>query len=58
MCQVIVVGKGITSQMTPQRAVNNIKNLIISATESGSQDNCSLLAVYRKLGKHLTEQGI
>ena len=32
--------------MTPQKAVSNIKNLIISTTESGSQDNCSLLAAY------------
>jgi hypothetical protein len=44
--------------MAPQKAVSNIKNLIISTTESGSQDNCSLLAAYKKLDKHLTEQGI
>ncbi|XP_065663558.1 uncharacterized protein LOC136085837 [Hydra vulgaris] len=58
LCQVIFSCKSITSQLAPQKAVSNIKNLIFSTIESGSQDNCSLLAAYKKLDKHLTEQDI
>ena len=44
--------------MAPQKAVDNIKNLIISTTENGSQDNVLLLAAYKKLDKHLTDNAI
>ena len=44
--------------MAPQKAVDNIKNLIISTTENGSQDNVLLLAAYKKLDKHLTDNVI
>ena len=44
--------------MAPQKAVDNIKNLIISITENGCQDNVSLLAAYKKLDKHLTDKVI
>ena len=44
--------------MAPQKAVDNIKNLIISTTENGCQDHVSLLAAYKKLDKHLTAKVI
>ena len=51
-------GKGITSQMAPKAAVEKIKGLIISSTESGMQDHNSLLDVYKKFDKYLTEENV
>ena len=58
MCQVIFSGKGISSQMAPEEAVKNIKNLVISTTERGSQDHNSLLAAYKVLDRHITKMDI
>ena len=44
--------------MAPQKAVDNIKNLVISTTKNGCQDNGSLLAAYKKLDKHITDKAI
>ena len=54
----IFAGKGIKSQIAPQKAVENIKNLITSTTENGCQDNALSLAAYKKLDKHLTDKAI
>ena len=54
----IFAGKGITSNMTPEEAVQNIKNLLISSTEKGSQDHCSLLECYKLFDKYLTENNV
>ena len=40
--------------MAPKTAIENIKNLIVSSTEKGSQDNHSLLDAYRRFEKYLT----
>nr|XP_047129891.1 uncharacterized protein LOC124809920 [Hydra vulgaris]XP_047129892.1 uncharacterized protein LOC124809920 [Hydra vulgaris] len=56
--QVIFAGKGITSHMAPKTAVKNIKNLIISFTEKGSQDNYSLLDLHKKFDIYLSEENI
>ncbi|XP_065677263.1 uncharacterized protein LOC136071680 [Hydra vulgaris] len=56
--QVIFAGKGITSHMAPKTAVKNIKNLIISSTEKGSQDNHSLLDLHKKFDIYLSEENI
>lgn len=58
VCRVIFSGKGISSQMAPEEAVTNIKNLVISTTERGSQDHNSLLAAYKVLDQHITKMGI
>ena len=50
-------GKGITSNMAPEEAVQNIKSLLISSTEKGSQDHCSLLECYKLFDKYLTNSG-
>ena len=44
--------------MAPKAAVDNMKNLIISTTEKGSQTNISLLDAYRKFDKYLSENDI
>ena len=41
--------------MVPKFAAEKMKNLIISTTEKGSQDNNSLLDVYKRFDKYLTE---
>nr|XP_047132414.1 uncharacterized protein LOC124811153 [Hydra vulgaris] len=56
--QVIFADKGITSHMAPKTAVKNIKNLIISSTEKGSQDNHSLLDLHKKFDIYLSEENI
>ena len=50
-------GKAITSNMAPEEAVQNIKSLLISKTEKGSQDHCSLLECYKLFDKYLTNSG-
>ena len=44
--------------MAPKAAVENIKNLIVSSTEKGSQDSHSLLDAYRRFDKYLTNEKI
>ena len=41
--------------MAPETAVNSIPNLLISATDRGSQDHQSLLACYKQFNQYLTE---
>jgi hypothetical protein len=55
---VIFAGKGITSNMAPEEAVQNIKNLLISSTEKESQDHHSLLECYKLFDKYLKENNI
>ena len=50
-------GKAITSNMAPEEAVQNIKSLLISSTEKGSQDHCSLLECYKLFDKYFTNSG-
>ena len=47
--QILFSVKGITRHMVPKTAVENIKNLIISCTEKGSQDNHLLLDNVKRL---------
>ena len=54
----IFAGKGITSNMAPEEAVQNIRNILISSTEKGSQDHCSLLECYKLFDKYLTENNV
>ena len=54
----IFAGKGITSNMVPEEAVQNIKNLLISSTEKGNQDHCSLLECYKLFNKYLTKSNV
>ena len=49
---------GITRNMAPEEAVQNIKNLLISSTEKGSQDHCSLLECYKLFDTYLTENNV
>ena len=58
IAQVMFSGKRITSHMAPKAAVENIKNLIVSSTEKGSQDSHSLLDAYRRFDKYLTNEKI
>ena len=44
--------------MAPKASVKNIKNLIISSTEKGSQDNHSLLDLYKKFDIYFSEEKI
>ena len=46
-----ISGKGRTSCMALKAAIENIKNLIISCTEKGSQDNHFLLDAYKTFDK-------
>ena len=43
MCHVIFSSKYNTDQMAPKEAVENIKNLLISTTQSGYQDHQTCL---------------
>ena len=52
-----LAGKAITSNMAPEEAVQNIKSPLISSTEKGSQDHCSLLECYKLFDKYLTNSG-
>ena len=54
----IFAGKGITSNMAPEEAVQKIKNLLISSTEKGSQDHCSLLECYKLFDKYLKQNNV
>jgi hypothetical protein len=51
LCHVIFAGKGISSNMASKEAVENIKNLLISSTEKGSQNHNSLLECYKLFDK-------
>lgn len=44
--------------MAPKVAVEKMKNLIISSTEKGCQDNHSLLDVYKRFDKYLSNNNI
>ena len=44
--------------MAPPSAVEKIKNLIISTTERGYQDNHPLLEAYKKFDRYLTDENI
>ena len=46
-----ISGKGRTSCMALKAAIENIKNVIISCTEKGSQDNHFLLDAKKKFDK-------
>ena len=54
----IFAGKGIISNMAPEEAAQKFKNLLISSTEKGSQDHCSLLECYKLFHKYLTENNV
>ena len=41
-CQIIFKGQGLTSQMAPNAAAENIPHLLISTTDNGIQDHTSL----------------
>ena len=58
MCHVIFAAMGITSAMAPAKAVNDIKNLLISTTESGYQTGESCLGSCQYLDKILSKDGI
>ena len=44
--------------MAPKEVLDQIKNLIISCTAKGSQEDNSLMEAYRKFDKYLTEENI
>ena len=54
----IFAAKGITSQMAPKTAVDNINNLLISTTENGCQDKNSLLDAYKLFDKNLSQTNV
>ena len=58
ICHVIFGTQGITSQMAPLSAFQNIPNLLVSTTENGSQDHKSLLAFYKLFDRHLIAKKI
>ena len=58
LCHVIFAGKGLTSNMAPKEAVDNIENLLISTTEKGSQDHKSLRDAYKCFDSYLTKKNI
>ena len=58
ICHVIFKGKGISEQMAPELAVQNIQNLLISTNDSGSQDHTTLLAAYKTFDAYLEESNI
>ena len=58
MCHVIFAAAGITSAMAPSKAVESIKNLLISTTESGYQTGESCLGSCKYLDKILAKEGI
>ena len=57
-CHVIFASSGISSNMAPASAVENIENLLISTTEHGSQTEKSLLRFYQELDKSLDARNI
>ena len=58
MTHIIFKGKGITGQMAPKEAVENIKHLLISTSENGVQEHKTLLAAYKKFDSYLTEWNV
>ena len=58
LAQVIFQSSGITNQMAPPAAVENISNLLISVTEKGSQDANSLMACYKLFDQYLNENNV
>ena len=57
-CHVIFPAKQITSHMAPVEAVENIQNLLISTTDSGYQEGCTLLDSLKLFDKYLGENNI
>ena len=51
MCHVIFSSKCITDQMAPKEAVESIKNLLVSTTQSGYQDHRTCLESYKFLNR-------
>lgn len=58
LVQVIFAGKGVSSHMCPQVAVDSIKNLMISTTEYGVSTHESLLDAYKVIETQLTQANI
>ena len=58
LCHVIFKGKGLTSQMAPEKTVEKIPNLLASSSDGGSQDHNTLLAAYQKFDAILLEKNI
>ena len=56
VCHVIFPAKCITSQMAPETAVKQIRNLLVSTTESGYQDHNTCLAVHKTFKKAILEK--
>ena len=56
LCVVIFKGEGITSNMVTKAAAEKIPNLLISTTESGSQDGRSLFSAYEFFNQIISNQ--
>ena len=56
VCQILFGTIGITNQMAPPEAVENIQHLLITTCDHGVSDHKSLLDMYKEFDEYLTEK--